>query len=169
MSSPELTPRRAKRDRDRYKAKYEEKREQLTTARNTVSRLEAEKAQMRREIEDLKSKVASMEYEKVGRSNGRNKMKKNTYDHYDHSNDDILSRFIRVEVFPYYKLPHAYMFAWAPREPTSLCGRICQSLALPPGSEKSYWETRAVGMMGKSWSEYTSNINASLKKQFLRK
>ena len=169
MSSGEMTPRRAKRERERYKAKYEEKKDQLATVRNTVSRLEAEATQMRREIEGLRTKVASLEYEKNGHWNGRNKMKKKTYDHYDHQNDGILSRFIREEVFPYYKFPHAYMFAWAPREPASLCGRIYGSLALPPGSEKSYWESRAVGMMGKSWSEFTSNINAALKKQFLRK
>lgn len=167
-STTDVSPRRGKRDRKK-KLKDELLSSQRKVARleGTVARMCEENQKLEREIDSLRMQVTSLQYTAYGQYNGRNKMKKKNYV-YDNQNDNTLSRFIRTEVFPSYKFPRAWMFAWAPNERTSLCGRVFRSLALPEGSKKVYWETRAVGMMGKAWTESTSNINAAIKKQFAR-
>jgi hypothetical protein len=103
---------------------------------------------------------------------GRNKMNKQSFDRYQHSNGDIVSSFCKNRMFPQYKFLQPSYVMFSLENPRSLCRKINELIERPPSitseiDEEFYWVNFTVPMINKKYCEIRSNFNTEVKKKYI--
>ena len=161
----------------RYMGKVKELN--IVLKENDVLRMELDqlKGQLERQKEDgaKREKRMSVTIEQMNNSAkrkkmmcvGRNKLRTAEFDSFDHANTATVNKWLRFQFLPHHKFLHTSWKIYSPKRKKSFCGLIMPMLSVPENEcVRVYWEQRLVGIISRCYTNWKSNINIQVKKQF---
>ena len=137
--------------------------------RNTAS---SQVRQLKERLEDMEAEVDRLNRLSAQRFFGRNKLRgaaAATLRMEEKSNIDAVKAYFKT-FFCHVKFPHVKMYDWSPSDRNTISHRLLRKITWPRNQEKEhYFETVVAPAFNRVWNEKTSNVNTTIKDQFMRK
>lgn len=135
----------------------------ITLLQRECERLKEELEKYRVKLNRLRGQVMSGDIHL-----GRNNLKANQFDSYDHANLEIIGKFCKTQLFPHHKFLHSSWTKYSPDDETSLYHKCREEIELPSiEDEEFYWRNKTVPLSTKSIARSAQTSTPILRESIL--
>ena len=100
---------------------------------------------------------------------GRNKIKKNEMDGYEHINNENLNKWYKYHVAPHLKFLPKVVYEWDPEDPNGFSERVLAVVDIPEEADiMEYYYESLLPIYNKNRCQWSSNANTNCRVVFIR-
>ncbi len=134
-----------------------------------IVNLQSKNDKLKGDIEECRAKMRKLQQQLMNGDvhRGRNTLRTSDFDLYDHSNQDIIARFLKNKLFPHQKILHPSWKVYSASNKNSLSYKCNEEIDIPVTEEgEFYWMNKTVLMINNKYYKIRANINSSIKGEY---
>ncbi len=134
-----------------------------------ITELQKEYDKLEGDIEECSAKMGKLQQQLMNEDihRERNTLRTCDFDLFDHSNQDIITRFCKNKLFSHHKFLHPLWKDYSLSDKSSLCYKCNKEINVPvtEGGE-FFWMNKTVPMINKKYCKIRANININIKGEY---